>query len=441
MKDPKRIVFHEITPEAIKDAIQHARKIDMNLVDAQQARRILDRVVGYTLSPLIWTKIRYGLSAGRVQSVALRLIVDREREREKFKAEEYWDMIVNSSREKSDIKISLIEREGDEEVEVSASEKYIPFKVSKYKDKKIDIKNKVTAEEFSGIIKSSELKVLSVESKQQYRYPKPAFTTSTLQQAAANRYGFTAKRTMGAAQKLYEDGHITYMRTDSVNLSEQAITSIRDYVNSSYGKNYLPDKPIFYKTKSKNAQEAHEAIRPSHFENLLAGSTDDQQKVYKLIWARAVASQMEREVIDVVDIKAQVNEFELTARGTKVKFEGWKKVYHIQEEEIILPFTPKEGDVLYANEILANQHFTQPPARFTEASLIKALEKNGIGRPSTYASIISVIQSRAYVEKQGPAFFPTDTGIVVTDFLVKYFPSIVDLDYYGKNGRRTRRSC
>lgn len=428
LKNPKRIVFHEITQAAISEAMDHPRLTDMNLVDAQQARRIFDRIVGYTLSPLLWTKIRYGLSAGRVQSVALRVIVDRERERDRFKPEEYWDMLVLATKDKRELKIKIVEREEEKEPE-ELNPKAIPFKVNKYKGKTIDIKEKVNIEKFNELIRKGELEIDLVESKEQYRYPKPPFTTSTLQQAAANRFGFTAKRTMQAAQKLYEDGHITYMRTDSVALSEQAISSARGYVKSEYGDKYLPASAIHYKTNSKSAQEAHEAIRPTDFSHIKNGTTPDQEKLYKLIWERALSSQMTRAVIDVLTVKAKIDEFELEARGTKTKFDGFKRVYNIQEEEIVLPFVPKAKDILYIDEIISNQHFTQPPARYTEASLIKTLEKNGIGRPSTYASIISVIQSRGYVEKNGPAFIPTDTGLVVNDFLVKYFESIVDLDF------------
>lgn len=421
-----RIFFNEITKEAVNEAIKHPRPIDMDLVNAQQARRVLDRIVGYKLSPLLWTKIRYGLSAGRVQSVAVRLIVDREREREKFLSEEYWDFILDSNKAaNSDSPLNII-LSTDEDKKYSL--KGVEFDLSKKDDKKFVPVNEDEIKSVSEEIEGKELSIVSVTQKDGRKYPKPPFTTSTLQQAAINRLGFTSKRTMSAAQKLYEQGFITYMRTDSTNLAESAITEIRDTVTKLYGNKYLPTNAVHYKTKDKSAQEAHEAIRPSHQEMLHAPENmrDDEQRLYDLIWSRTAACQMVPAEFKNTSAIGHIEKYQFNANGSVLIFDGFQKAYGVEFEDKIFPFEIKEGDKLNISKKVALQHFTEPPARYNEASLVKALEKYGIGRPSTYASIISTVQARGYVDKEGKALRPTDTGMVVNDFLVKFFPSIVD---------------
>jgi DNA topoisomerase-1 len=458
-----RIFFTEITKDAVQNAITHPRPIDMALVNAQQARRVLDRIVGYKLSPLLWTKIRYGLSAGRVQSVAVRLIVDREREREKFIAEEYWDLKLDTihfalpPRHVSPTQRIILSTDEDKKYKV----KGIEFELSKIDGKKYVPKHENEVKEIIEKVKDKRLVIKKVETKVGKKYPKAPFTTSTLQQAAINRLGFTSKRTMGAAQKLYEQGFITYMRTDSTNLAQSAIDEIRGFVRKEYGDKYLPETAIHYKTKSKSAQEAHEAIRPTHqsLRHVPENMRDDEQRLYDLIWRRTAACQMtpaefnntnavgiinvdssirhpelvegsRREDIQEAEILRQaqndVQELEFSTNGSVQIFDGFQKAYGIDFEDRIFPFELHENDELNLEQIVALQHFTEPPARYNEASLVKALEKYGIGRPSTYASIISTIQARGYVDKDGKALRPTDTGIVVNDFLVKFFPTVVD---------------
>jgi len=436
-KTTKRITFHEITKPAIEEAVKNPRHIDLDLVDAQQARRILDRLVGYELSPVLWKKIQAGLSAGRVQSVAVRLIVDKEREIEKFD-------------QKSDYKLVAI------------------FKTQKGAEVKAElntrIKEKKDAKKFLESIKSSEFLVDAVAKKPAKKSPAPAFTTSTLQQAASTRLGYSVKQTMVLAQKLYEEGHISYMRTDSVNLSKTALTQIKKEVLAEFGEKYFNER--YYKSKSANAQEAHEAIRPTVFSNKEAGKDPKQVKLYKLIWARAMASQMAEAQIEKteINIKAKGVKEEFIAKGEVIIFEGFLKAYQSakQADPNILPELTK-GDKLTADSITATETYSRPPARYSEASLVKKLEAEGIGRPSTYAPTISVIQARGYVEKSDgegkvrninilelkkgrvsedeqeenydtdrSRLLPTDTGTVVTDFLVKYFNEILDYQFTAK---------
>jgi len=425
-KDPKflRITFHEITQKAIKDSLKKAGKINLQLVDAQQARRLLDRLVGYKLSPLLWRKIRRGLSAGRVQSVAVRLIVEREREREKFIPEEYWDILAHLR------KTIGGKKEG-------APTFYA--KLIKKNSKSFKIDKEIQAKEVVKDLEKANYEVGSVERKEVLQDPPPPFSTSTLQQIASRRLGFSGKRTMRAAQSLYERGFITYHRTDSFNLASQAISEIRNYIEKEKGKNYLPEKPRIYKTKSKVAQEAHEAVRPTNvnrqIEEKKAGR--DEQKLYRLIWQRAVASQIKAAIWDQAKINIQAPSqrdlYGFLVEGKVIKFDGWLSLYKFKdkEKEEELP-SLKKGDDLDLLEVKSEQKFTQSPARYTEASLIKALEERGIGRPSTYVPIISTIQNRQYVEKEERKFKPTPLGEVVNDFLIEYFPQTFDYQFTAK---------
>ncbi|MBU1102511.1 type I DNA topoisomerase [Patescibacteria group bacterium] len=433
--DPKqtdRIVFHEITKKAIEAALKNPRKIDMDLVDAQQARRILDRLVGYELSPFLWRKVAKGLSAGRVQSVAVRLIVEREREIKNFKSEEYWSIVATLLKIKNDENSfeAVLIKEGDKQID------------------KLAIKNEVEAKKILANLENSKWQVAAVDSKEIQKYPAPPFVTSTLQQEAVKKLGFSAKQTMQIAQQLYEGidlgpegsvGLITYMRTDSLNLAKDAIEDIRNYIGKIFGKNYLPPSPKFYKTKSKGAQEAHEAIRPSSIslapEDLKKFLTPQQYKLYNLIWKRTLACQMMPAILNTtaIDIEAKSPATEaiytFRATGSQIKFDGFLKVYDGKIKEIILPEL-KEKELLDLKKITPLQHFTQPPARFNEASLIKALEAEGIGRPSTYAPTISTIQERNYVQKDdNRKLAPTEIGFTVNDLLVEHFPQIVDLKF------------
>ena len=400
-----RIVFHEITEHAIKEALKNPRELDMKLVDAQQARRILDRLVGYKLSPLLWKKVRRGLSAGRVQSVAVKLVVEREREIEAFKPEEYWDINVVLTARGQVLSVKLI---------------------------KPEIKNQEEADKAEKELRSSEFRVESVEKKEFKRTPPAPYTTSTLQQAAANRLGWSAKRTMQVAQGLYEEGHITYHRTDSTNIAAEAAVMSREFIVASYGEDYALDKPRFYKTKSKVAQEAHEAIRPTdvaQFSNSnFQFSNHDKQRLYEMIWTRFVACQMAEVTGVTVTVTVIGGEYKLQAKGETIKFDGWYKVLGKELEENILPEV-SQGEKLEFVELTKEQKFTQPSARYNDASLIKALEEMGIGRPSTYAPTLSTIQDRQYVEKEEKRFRPTELGIAVNDFLVKNFPNIVDYEF------------
>ncbi len=441
----KRIVFHEITKNAILNALDNPREIDMNLVDAQQARRILDRLVGYELSPFLWKKIRYGLSAGRVQSVAVRLIVDREEEIRKFKPDEYWS-IESEIRKLGNWEI------GSDEFEKNKFRAKL-VKINNKAVPRLGIKTKDEAEKIKKELEKAKYKVEKVTKKETKKNPLPPFTTSTLQQAANNKLGWSAKQTMMLAQQLYEGidsggkhstGLITYMRTDSLNLSGESLAAAENYIKNKFGKEY--SNPRTFKTKSKGAQEAHEAIRPTdpgkNPESVKKYLDDRQYKLYKLIWQRMVASQMASAVSDLttIDILAEKpttspsqegNAHTLRASGSVIKFEGFLKVYPVKSEEIILPEV-EEKEKLDLIKILAEQHFTQPPPRYTEASLVKKLEEEGIGRPSTYAPTLSTIQDRGYVEKIEKKFHPKDIGELVNKLLTDHFPKIVDYKFTAK---------
>jgi len=397
LKNPKRVAFNEITKEAVQEAIKHPRAIDTNLRVAQEARRVLDRLFGYDLSALIWQKVRYGLSAGRVQSPALRLIVEREKEIRAFVPVAYWviDTLFEDSKKNR-----------------------IPFKCS------VEPKTEREADEIVARAKEVDWQVGEVEETQTKRSPRPPFTTSTLQQTASSRLGYAPSVTMRLAQKLYEAGHITYMRTDSLNLSQQAIGEIAGIVKNKFGENYHQARQ--FKTKSKNAQEAHEAIRPTHAGVTSAGTSPQEKKLYQLIWQRAVASQMtDAEVLrtKITAVADKVPDFE--TNGSHLLFDGWLKADPgARGEEIDLPKLTT-GDKLNLLEINSTGKETAPPNRYYEAGLIKELEKRGIGRPSTYATILKTIQDRGYVIKDNKALKPTDTGEVVSDFLSQYFANYI----------------
>lgn len=414
-----RSSFHEITQQAVLAAINNPSVINMALVEAQQARRVVDRLVGYEVSPVLWRKVRRGLSAGRVQSVALRLIVDREREIEAFKPEEYWEVDVTLSTEGNSQSRELFVTRL-----VSLNEKkYLP----------VSEKDVLSPRDWLPV---ATYKVLSVEKKERTVASLPPFTTSTLQQAAANRLGMTSKQTMRFAQQLYEEGLITYHRTDSVNLAAQAVEQARAYINTTYGKAYVPDKPRYFANRSKNAQEAHEAIRVTDVglaDAMSVGGqiTDRHQKLYDLIRRRFLASQMSAAVFDqavvMVQAKSGNQVAELKANGSVLKFAGWKELFPVQED-VTLP-SLEADQVLTYEDMQTLQKFTQPPARYNDASLVKELEKQGIGRPSTYASIISVIIDRGYVERTEKRFYPTSVGISVCDFLLANFKTFMEYDF------------
>lgn len=427
-----RIFFNEITKSAIQDAINHPRDISMDLVNAQQARRALDYLVGFNLSPLLWKKIRRGLSAGRVQSPALRLIVEREEEIEKFQAEEYWKIIAQCNESNIDFEARLTHYNG---------EKLKQFTINK-QDQAENARD--------ALLKAANgnLLVDKIEKKQRKRRPSPPFITSTLQQEAARKLGFTARKTMMVAQQLYEGidigsgtvGLITYMRTDSVNLSKEAIEDIRQHIGKRYSKKHLPSAPRIYKTKSKNAQEAHEAIRPTSIQQtptILKESLNvDQMKLYTLIWQRTLASQMEDAILDTVAVDllcGQIGVFR--ANGSSIVFPGFLDVYEEGKDDSkeeadssLLPTLTKK-QTIKLNDIAASQHFTEPPPRYSEATLVKALEECDIGRPSTYATIIHTLQQREYVIVEKKRFIPTDVGRIVNRFLTNYFTQYVDYQF------------
>ena len=426
-----RIEFSEITEKAIKDAVDNPRELSMDLVNAQQARRALDHLVGFNLSPLLWKKIKTGLSAGRVQSPALRMIVEREYEIEKFDPQEYWTIEADMSHAGKPFESRLVRLENERL-------KQFDINTTEHAHRVRDRLTKAVA---------GKLTVNRVTRKQRRRRPAPPFITSTLQQDAARKLRFTAQRTMRTAQGLYEgveingvsQGLITYMRTDSVHLSNDALTNLRAQIKSRYGEEYLPGKPNFYKTKSKNAQEAHEAIRPTSAE-LIPGQvkknlSEDQFRLYELIWRRAMASQMTPALVDTVAVEFDCDsDATFRANGSVIAFQGFLRAYQEaqpvgkEEKESHLP-DMKEGEVVNLAEIRAEQHFTEPPPRFSEASLVKALEDYGIGRPSTYASIIQTLMRRKYVEMDRRRFFPTDTGRVVARFLATHFEPYVDYEF------------
>lgn len=396
----KRAAFHEITENAVKEALREPREIDEKLVQAQEARRVLDRLVGYDLSGIIWKKVRYGLSAGRVQSPALRILMEREREIRAFVPEKYWTLEgLFETPKKEQITLSCVEEPRDEKI----------------------------VEKILTVGKKSAWRVSDVKESEQKRSPRAPFTTSSIQQTASTRLGFSPKRTMQVAQKLYEAGHITYMRTDSTNLSAQAQKEILALVEKKYGAEYT--EAHTYKTKSKNAQEAHEGIRPTHVDKLSAGSTDEQKALYKLIWERAVSSQMTDAKLLKTKIVANIEGHDdipdFTANGSRVLFPGWLLVdSDARGEDVELPKVTA-GETLTLVDLTATEKATEPPNRYSEAALVKALEERGIGRPSTYASIMSTLEDRGYVTKQGRTLYPTDTGDVVSSFLEGNFSEYI----------------
>lgn len=433
--DVKRIVFHEITEGAIKKAMENPRAVDMDVVDAQQARRVLDRLVGYELSPLLWKKVRYGLSAGRVQSVAVRFVVDREREIQAFKPDEYWKVIGTFEKEDKKLK---------------KAEKTFEAELQRYEGKKILPGNEKEVKEILKKIKGVDYKILKVEEKQTKRNPAPPFITSTLQQEASRKLGFSVKKTMVLAQQLYEGidvgsgehGLITYMRTDSVNLSNVALKAAKKVIEKEYGKEFALDTPRKFKGR-KGAQEAHEAIRPVDLalkpEAVEKYLDKDQFRLYELVWKRTVACQMKEALLNktAIDIAAGDTGYEFRATGQVIKFPGFMEVYmegrdsgeeELNEGEHLLP-KMEEGEDVDLDKMETTQHFTKPPARYTEASLVKKLESEGIGRPSTYAPTIHTIIARNYIEMEQKTLRPTDTAFVVTDLLVEHFSNIVDYKF------------
>ncbi len=426
----ERIVFHEITKEAIEEALKNPREIDEKLVDAQQARRVLDRLVGYELSPLLWKKVARGLSAGRVQSVALRLIVDRENEITAFKSQEYWTvhaLLAPGGANTASFETDLVA-------------------LNSKKLEKFDIANEAAAKEIVAGLEAAAYAVESVEKKKTSKSPYPPFTTSTLQQDANRRLGFGASQTMRVAQDLYEAGFISYMRTDSVNLAGKFLGETQSYLKSSLGVKYATG-PRTYKTKSKGAQEAHEAIRPTEVQRTPEAAAKElsdprQTKLYDLIWRRAVASQMPEAELDSTSVRvtatpdasleSRVASATFGATGSTLVFDGFLAIYPMELKTTLLPELVK-GRALTAQSLTPKQHFTEPPARYSDASLVKALEEHGIGRPSTYAPTIGTIEQRRYVERiENRRLKPTDIGTLVTDLLKAHFPSIVDLQFTAK---------
>ena len=428
----ERIVFHEITPKAINDALEHPKEIDMNLVAAQTGRRVLDRVVGYKLSPILWMKIKKGLSAGRVQSIALRLIVEREREIEKFKSATFYRLFVIANKKNSNQPISFeLVKIDDEPIEKTTT---LALYDGEYKYAQTALTN-TDAESIKNEISNTDFRVLEITQKETKRAPYPPFTTSLLQIEASHRFGYTSKRTMGLAQRLYEEGFISYHRTDSYNLSNEFISQARNYVEKDFGKKYLPQTPRIYHTKSKLAQEAHEAIRPTNLfddEKTVASKLgSDFAKLYSLIYKRALSTQMADAVFLSTHVKAQTKKgktYDFVANGRVMKFDGFLKIWFYEDEEQLIPELTRD-EVLKISEINITEHNTSPPPRYNEASLIGALEKHGIGRPSTYAPIISTIEARFYVEKEENRFKPTEIGTLVNDFLVKNFSTIDDIPF------------
>jgi DNA topoisomerase-1 len=420
-KPTERIAFHEITKDAILRALEHPRDLDINLVDAQQARRVLDRLVGYELSPFLWRKVRYGLSAGRVQSVAVRLIVERERLIQAFNKEEYWTIEGKFLPEKSKTSFPA--------TLISINDKTVG---------KMGITTEADAKKIVDGVRDAKFRIKDIAVKEVRRNPSAPFTTSTLQQEAARKLGFSAKQTMMIAQHLYENGFITYMRTDSVNLAESALAQARVVITEEFGANYALPEPRRYTTKSKGAQEAHEAIRPTDLSKTSVGKDRNAIRLYDLIWKRTIASQMKEALLEqtAVDIEAETAKKEtFRANGQTVKFDGFIRVYTEGRDDDVSDEIegklPKLdiGQLLSLEEILPLQHFTEPPARYTDATLVKALEADGIGRPSTYAPTLSTIQDRGYVEKIEKKYQPTEIGILVNDLLVENFPEIVDIKF------------
>ena len=443
----KRMVFHEITKKAIQEALEEFRDIDMDLVRAQEARRILDRLVGYTLSPLLWKKVAYGLSAGRVQSVAVRLIAEREQRRLKFKKANYWGVYAKNDKQGKEFESRLFTYQGKR---VALGRDFDPDTGDLLADKKSQTLwlKQDEAVKIQDQVMGMDWTVTEVEEKPVTRKPAPPFITSTLQQEANRKLGMSAKETMQVAQKLYEQGHITYMRTDSKSLSTQAIEAARNRIEDLYGKDYVPAEARSYQGKKvKGAQEAHEAIRPAGTEMIPPDQTKLKgvtKSLYELIWKRTVASQMPNAQLKQVNAKMEAGDAIFTASGQTVEFPGFLKVYvegtddendKTSNEDIHLPKMAK-GDVISCKTAEAKEHETKPPARFTEASLVQTMEKEGIGRPSTYASIISTIIDRGYVNKNGNALVPTFTAMIVSRLLNEYLPTYVDLGFTSEMERR-----
>ena len=432
----KRMVFHEITKSAINKALEDTRDLDEKLVKAQEARRILDRLYGYTLSPLIWKKIAYGLSAGRVQSTGLRIIVERERERRKFVKSEYWDLKASLKANKKDFEAKLTYVGGKR---IATGKDFNPD-TGKLTKKDAFLIDEKKAKELQAKLESGDWKVTSVEEKESKTNPTKPFITSSLQMEGVRKLGMSAKQTMRTAQRLYEEGLITYMRTDSPNLSKEAIAGARASVEQLFGKEYLSDKERNFAAKTKGAQEAHEAIRPAGSDFVhpdKTGLVDKEKQLYELIWKRTLASQMKEATKANMAIKIEVDGNQFNANGSRIIFPGFLRVYvegsddpdkALDDKEVILP-TMEEGQKVDCTFVDALSHETKPPARFTEASLVQRLEKEGVGRPSTYATIIGTIQDRGYVRKEGSALLPSFTGMAVIQILEKYFLSFVDYGF------------
>ena len=427
--DTCRIVFNEITKGAVKESIKEARKINLNLVDAQQARRVLDRLVGYEISPILWKNVKWGLSAGRVQSAALKLICDKEEEIKAFEPKEYWtvDCVLKKERKK------------------------FPIKLTKYENKKIEISNEEEANKIIKDLEENDYRIDKVKKGSRLKNPLPPFTTSTLQQEASKKLNFMTKRTMSIAQALYEGidvkgygtvGLITYMRTDSVRISEEAQSKAVDFIKENYGNEYLPEKARVYKSK-KNIQDAHEAIRPSHVEITpeiaKASLSAEQYKLYSLIWKRFIASQMASCSLNTNSIDIVNGAYKFKASGSTINFDGFMKIYDYTTEDddndVTLPIL-EEGEILTPTSVEGKQHFTQPPARYTEASFVKLLEEKGIGRPSTYVPTISTILSREYVVREKKNLVPTELGFIVNNIMSDYFKQIVDVDFTAEMERK-----
>ena len=424
-KEVLRVVFHEITPAAVKEAFKHARDFDMNMIEAQAGRRILDRIVGYFLSPLLWKKIVRGLSAGRVQSVALRVIIERERQIKDFVPKEYWDI--------------------EAELEKKGHDQGFLAKLSKIKGKKAEIKNKKQADELTAKLRDLSFVVSQIQTKEQKRNPSPPFITSTLQQDAFNKLKFNATKTMIVAQQLYEGidigeadpiGLITYMRTDSVRVAPEAIKEVRSFITKKFGKKYLPDTPNHYKSK-KHAQEAHEAIRPAsvshHPESLQSFLTPEQCSLYELIYNRFLASQMNPARFSVTSVEIKAGECLFSASGSTLLFDGFSAVYNKGDDDKAkqknrIPELTKD-ELLHLMKVIPSQHFTKAPPRFSDSSLVKILEEEGIGRPSTYAPIIYTLTLRDYVRRIKGYFHATELGFKVCDLLVEYFPKVMDVKF------------
>jgi len=430
----KRMVFHEITQEAIQNALSECRDVNEDLVEAQETRRILDRLYGYTLSPLLWKKVARGLSAGRVQSVAVRLIVEKERERQAFKSGSYWDLKATLDHQNSEFEAKLTSLGGKK---LATGSDFDPKTGKIAKGRDVVLLNEADANALKDRLSDKTWTVKQVDERPNTRKPSPPFTTSTLQQEANRKLNISARDTMRTAQSLYENGYITYMRTDSVHLSQQAISAARSCVTEKYGEQYLSPKPRQYSTQSKGAQEAHEAIRPAGETFRLPQETGLQGRelaLYDLIWKRTVASQMANAQLTQITVHLTVEDAEFRSTGKRIDFPGFFRAYvegsddpemALENQEVILPEL-KEGDHPNCKQLEAVGHQTQPPARYTEASLVKTLEKEGIGRPSTYASIISTIIDRGYVQMRGNALTPTFTAFAVTTLLEEYFAELVD---------------